>query len=318
MGEIIISTLSFSLFISSIVFGAHINPGGSVEEITLSITYHWPQEPNGYERQAKVAIPPTNPGEKVPVVFHLHGAGGHGNTQAMGHFLGDKCIIVAPDGYERTWNVYFEHSKADDVKFILDLIEKIGKEIPEADMSNVNIAGSSNGAAMTYQLLLNTGEDRPFHRAFPMVSSLIGPQYHDDQFWIFTESSNTGGANDFNTAVVPAFNDQFQYAHFHGTEDMTIRYEGQNPGPPFLNHAEVLAAQLTDFLWAKAMGYTGEQMDDSDGLSVGEPEKPTFEYKYLNGRCRHYKLVGEPHGTGPNHPTAQRVIREMILGEELQ
>ena len=25
----------------------------------------------------------------------------------------------------------------------------------------------------------------------------------------------------------------------------------------------------TDFLWAKAMGYTGEQMDDSDGVSVG-------------------------------------------------
>ena len=33
----------------------------------------------------------------------VEGAGGHGNTQAMGHFLGDKCIIVAPDGYERTW-----------------------------------------------------------------------------------------------------------------------------------------------------------------------------------------------------------------------
>ena len=40
--------------------------------------------------------------------------------------------------------MYFEHSKADDVKFILDLIEKIGKEIPEADMSNVNIAGKQN------------------------------------------------------------------------------------------------------------------------------------------------------------------------------
>ena len=49
-----------------------------------------------------------------------------------------------------------------------------------------------------------------------MVSSLIGPQYHDDQFWIFTESSNTGGANDFNTAVVPAFSDQFQVGIDHG------------------------------------------------------------------------------------------------------
>ena len=26
---------------------------------------------------------------------------------------------------------------------------------------------------------------------------------------------------------------------------------------------------------------------------VGTTAKPTFEYKYLGGRCRHYKLVGE-------------------------
>ena len=38
-------------------------------------------------------------------------------------------------------NVYSEKSKADDVQFILDLIAKIGAEIPEADMDSVNIAG---------------------------------------------------------------------------------------------------------------------------------------------------------------------------------
>ena len=37
--------------------------------------------------------------------------------------------------------VYFEKSKADDVQFILDLIKKIEEEIPQADMTNVNIAG---------------------------------------------------------------------------------------------------------------------------------------------------------------------------------
>ena len=41
-----------------------------------------------------------------------------------------------------TRNVYSEKSKADDVQFILDLIAKIGAEIPEADMNNVNIAGN--------------------------------------------------------------------------------------------------------------------------------------------------------------------------------
>ena len=38
-------------------------------------------------------------------------------------------------------NIYSEKSKADDIQFILDLIAKIGAEIPEADMNNVNVAG---------------------------------------------------------------------------------------------------------------------------------------------------------------------------------
>ena len=67
----------------------------------------------------------------------------------------------------------------------------------------------------------------------------------------------------------------------------------------------------TDYAWAKAMGYTGPQLADSAGVSVGEyiccllhfnkaltmhgsgsSAKPTEEYKYLDGRCRHYKLIG--------------------------
>ena len=43
------------------------------EDIVLSLTYTWPQEPAGYDRIAKVAVPEVQPGEKVPVVFDLHG-----------------------------------------------------------------------------------------------------------------------------------------------------------------------------------------------------------------------------------------------------
>ena len=66
-----------------------------------------------------MTIPQGNPGDQFPVVFHLHGwmvilislkyqkcifagAGGQGNTNAMGHFL-HECIQVAPDGYAHTW-----------------------------------------------------------------------------------------------------------------------------------------------------------------------------------------------------------------------
>ena len=77
-----------------------------------------------------------------------------------------------------------------------------------------------------------------------MVSSMIGPQFHDDQFWTFAQSAEPGDTNDFSVARVPSFADNFEYAHFHGTEDPVIRYEGQNPGPAFLSFAEVISAQL--------------------------------------------------------------------------
>merc|ERR1719347_2483630 len=225
------------------------NPGGSAEELTLTLVQSWSQETD-YSRTAKVAVPATTAGQKVPVVFHLHGNGGQGNTRPVGGWLGDDCIIVAPDGYERSWNVYTEKSKADDVSFILDLITKIGAEIPAADMNNVNIIGTSNGAALTYRLMIETGADRPFRRAFPMVSSLISPQYHDDQFWSSSVSAAPGEANVYDTPVVPVFADNFEYAHFHGTEDGALQYEGQSPGPSFLGGADVIAAQKTDYLWA--------------------------------------------------------------------
>ena len=52
-----------------------------------------------------------------------------------------------------------------------------------------------------------------------------------------------------------------QYYHFHGTEDKACKYWGENPGPDFLAGAEVLPAQRTDFLWARAMGHTGPQLE---------------------------------------------------------
>ena len=93
-----------------------------------------------------MSVPATSEGQKVPVVLHLHGNGGQGNTQVLSSWLGEECVIVSADGYERSWNIYTEKSKADDVGFILELIVKVGEQIPAADMNNVNIIGTSNGA----------------------------------------------------------------------------------------------------------------------------------------------------------------------------
>ena len=56
---------------------------------------------------------------------------------------------MAPDGYDGFWNVYSERSKADDVGFVLELIKKIGEEIPAADMEDVTIIGETSYCSKT-------------------------------------------------------------------------------------------------------------------------------------------------------------------------
>ena len=99
-------------------------------------------------------------------MIHDHsrsGNGGQGNLNRLS-YLADGAVIVVPSGYERSWNVNNEGSKADDVSFILELISRVAEEHPAADANNVNLVGSSNGAAIIYRLLIATGIDRPFHR----------------------------------------------------------------------------------------------------------------------------------------------------------
>ena len=37
--------------------------------------------------------------------------------------------------------------------------------------------------------------------------------------------------------------------------------------------------QLTDFLWARAMGHTGPQLEDSAGVEVGDWGRSVEEYR---------------------------------------
>ena len=44
-----------------------------------------------------------------------------------------------------------------------------------------------------------------------MVSSLMDVQYHDNQFWMFTESPDHEGiANDYDSQRIPEFNGDFE------------------------------------------------------------------------------------------------------------
>ena len=63
-----------------------------------------------------------------------------------------------------------------------------------------------------------------------MSSSLIDKQYHDGQFWNFSSPAISGENNNLDTAVTPSFAGNFEYVHFHGTEDGVIKYDGGYSG----------------------------------------------------------------------------------------
>ena len=131
---------------------------------SVIVRQHWSQEPQGFDREATLKLPQVLDGKKLPLVVDLHGNGGQGNVRRLS-FLGESAIVLAPNGYQRSWNVFNEKSKADDVSFILDLIKKVVEENPVVNRNDVTIMGASNGAAMIYRLLLETQRDRPFHRS---------------------------------------------------------------------------------------------------------------------------------------------------------
>merc|ERR1711936_335944 len=275
---------------------------------SVTVRQRWSQEPQGFDREATLKLPQVLPadGKKLPLVVDLHGNGGQGNVRRLS-FLGDSVAVVAPNGYQRSWNVYNEKSKADDVSFILDLIKKVVEENPVVDRNDVTIMGTSNGAAMIYRLLLETGRDRPFHRVIPIASSLISVQHHDNQFW----KSESGSATDHSMPVQPQFDDDFQFLHFHGTDDGTIAYWRKSPGPSFLGaNVDVLSTQRTDFLFARAMGYPGSQKADNAGQVIGGLQV----YSYLGGRVKHFKHIGGTHGNTLGNAQTKEEVKKAITG----
>merc|ERR1719412_2952520 len=272
-------------------------------ESSLSICQVWSQEPSGYNRVAAVSAPEAcSSGATFPVVVDLHGNGGSGNLNRLKDLVG-SVVLVAPSGYERSWNIIKENSKAPDTEFLLALIAQVGANYPQADMDDVTIVGTSNGAGMTHRLLIETPAPRPFHRVMPMVSSLGQWQYHDGSFWTRTDEAS----EEYDLEVVPD-TDPIEMIYLHGTEDGTIPYNGgQGLGMQFWS------AQEATFIWARQWGYDGEQIAEEDGEVIPAADTSTdyeyVKYSYLDGKVVHYKVVGAPHMF-----MDKAMVKEVVLG----
>ncbi|MBA62800.1 MAG: hypothetical protein CMJ76_10600 [Planctomycetaceae bacterium] len=270
-------------------------PQTAVEEIRIRQV--WEQEPGGWARRVLIRKP-VEINSKLPVVIFLHGNGGQADNAITQFRLLSDVIFVCPQGYRRSWNILDEASEAPDVKFITEIIDLLRSRVRDADMENVTLIGSSNGAGMIYRLLIEI-DRKPFQKAACLVSSMVEKQYHDGAFWVSSEE----GTNRYDQKKRPSRGPRVVY--FHGTDDRIVPYYGGNRG----NVAHV-SAQETAFAFAKAFGYTGAKIPDREAEAI---VPGVFKYDYPEAKLTHFKLQGEGHGIARYREFVDTAIRDLIF-----
>jgi polyhydroxybutyrate depolymerase len=260
------------------------------------ITQSWSQEQD-FKRLYVVQVPAHTAGKKLPVMIYLHGNGGNAR-RAVGGFMrkhakmASRYIMVFADGYQRSWNIVSERSKADDRGFIEAIVKKLaGHDNVQAD--GFSIVGSSNGAAIVNQLAVEC--QLPNIRNYvSFVSPLNVWQYDGKAF------KAKGDDNNYEKAVTPMTGKRLM--NVSGTEDRLVPYRGGHSRgiPAKGGKLAFVDAEESTFLWAKAMGYKGQQLA-TPTRSEGKLEF----FSYLSGDIVHVKVVGGGHGAGGTISPAQ-------------
>ena len=262
----------------------------------LKIKQTWHQEPKGHDRTSFVSVPKRGAG-KLPVVIFFHGNGGVA-ARAMNQWRYlNQHILVVPQGYRNSWNISGERSQAPDVMFVSELIARVGKLYPRADLQNVTVIGSSNGSGLIHRLMIEL-DNKPFQRAILLSASLVVEQFHDGGFWKPSKSTE-----DYDTRHKPTPVGEMIY--FHGSNDRVVPYAG---GLRQGKH-EHLSAQQTAFVWARAFGFRGMQIPEAEGERV---EPGIALYRYPDVHVAHYKLIGAGHGPRPYDKQVRALIADAI------
>ena len=121
-----------------------------------------------------------------PVIILLHARGSTGSsmmsTWVSNRELAMRHILVAPEGFQNSWNVVAEPSRENDASFV-------GSTLLDycASFSNVKplfkLLGSSNGAALVNRILIEVDDPR-IRAAVTDSSQLNTRQYHNGHFYL--------------------------------------------------------------------------------------------------------------------------------------
>ena len=197
--------------------------------------------------------------------------------------IASQYITVFPQGYRESWNIVSERSKADDCGFIKAIVAQLAKAA-NVYPCNFTIMGSSNGAALVNQLMIEC--DLPNVRNYISGVSPLNVWQHDGK-----QFKAKGADNEYRVATAPAKGKRL--VNISGFKDDVIPYDG---GPSKAIPAKdgklaFLAAEESIFVWARHMGY--------EGTKLAEPSRVSDElevFSYLGGDVVHYKVKNEGHG----------------------
>ena len=187
-------------------------------------------------------------------------------------------ILVAPEGYDQGWNIAKEDTKAPDLDFIKKIILHL-KTFEKIDTDQISIIGHSNGAALVNQLLIEL-ESESFKKAVFTFCQLNAFQYREGSFW--ARSNIDSEVHDL--AVLPASNNR-KILSFAGTEDTACIYYGGEG----IHKYNFVNAELAAFVWAKAFGYEGVQIENP--IEEAAPLENFYRFSYLDGKVIHLSLI---------------------------
>ena len=276
----------------------HHENSKSINLRRFTIRQSWSQEPNGFEREYVVRSP-SNDMTSCPITILFHGNGGSAEpmVRSWDKQLVDH-ILVSAQGYEKSWNITKERSKAPDVEFVKRILQDVTRRYSQADDSKVSLIGSSNGAGMVYRLLIELDSSFSIQNAVAFVSSMTTSQYHDERFWKRSDETTS------NYDKPVELSGKRRIVTIQGSADSIVPYFGGR-GPGGIH----LSAQATAYAWAVAQGYKGVQKLDKEGKPCGEK---LLMYDYPQSGVTHIKVIDGGHGLGPAASPLKPLLMKML------
>lgn len=254
--------------------------GNLTSSTSISIKKTWSQQPNGYTYPMNIFVPTgAVPQGGFPVCILLHGNGGNGPGMVNQFLSTLSChILVAPSGYQNSWNICAENSDAPDVEMIQDLVNNL-QGYTNVNPNKIRILGSSNGAGLANRVFIeNTNPGIDIICA--IVSHLNEPQYHSGNFYKPGSTTEPSGSFcGYNVLATPL--KSRKYLSISNDNDNLIPYLG---GTSVVG-LSFLAAETAALTIAKYKGHTNNIL--AAGVTMGDPS--ITEFSYLSGDVVHLK-----------------------------